>query len=192
MFMRKFSLLLGCVVSLVSGAAAQDAAPASAFLASGPSQGDRAPDFSLPWASKDGVGNEQWFSLTGQRGKTVVLAFYPADFTKGCTAEMQTFTERYDELFGSDVVVAAISYDSLETHARFASSLGVPFKLLSDPDLAVAKKYGSASSDGRARRTAFVIDKNGRVAYTNLRFNALDPSSYSDLKQAIQAARKVK
>ncbi len=40
----------------------------------------------------------------------VVLAFYPADFTKGCTAEMQTFTERYDELFGDDVVVAAISY----------------------------------------------------------------------------------
>jgi peroxiredoxin Q/BCP len=192
MFMRKISLLLGCVFSLTSAVAAQDGAPASAFLASGPSEGDRAPDFSLPWASKDGVGNEQWFSLTAQRGKTLVLAFYPADFTKSCTAQMQSFTERYDELFGSDVVVAAVSHDSLETHARFASSLGVPFKLLSDPDLAVAKKYGSAASDGRARSSVFVIDKNGKVAYTNLRFNAGDPSSYSDLKQAVQAARKVK
>jgi peroxiredoxin Q/BCP len=192
MFMRKFSLLLGCLVALTSGAAAQDGAPASAFLASGPSQGDRAPDFSLPWSTKDGVGNEQWFSLTAQRGKTVVLAFFPAAFTKGCTSEMQTFTERYDELFGPDVVVAAISYDSVETQARFASSLGVPFKLLSDPNLAVAKKYGSANSDGKARRTVYVIDKSGRVAYRDLRFNAVDPSSYSDLKQAVQAALKAK
>src|SRR6185436_2351538 len=192
MFMRKFSLLLGCLVALTSGAAAQGAAPASAFLASGPSPGDRAPDFSLPWATQDGVGNEQWFSLTAQRGKTIVLAFFPAAFTKGCTSEMQTFTERYDELFGPDVVLAAISYDSVETQARFAASLGVPFKLLSDPDLAVAKKYGSANSDGRARRTVYVIDKNGRVAYRDLRFNAVDPSSYSALKQAVQAALKVK
>ena len=72
------------------------------------------------------------------------------------------------------------------------SSLGVPFKLLSDPDLAVAKKYGSANSDGRARRTVYVIDKGGRVAYRDLRFNAVDPSSYSDLKQAVQAALKAK
>ena len=45
----------------------------------------------------------------------MVLAFYPADFTKGCTAEMQTFADQYDTLFGPDVVVLGISADSLET-----------------------------------------------------------------------------
>lgn len=188
--MRTFALVLCCALAGAPGLFAQDSGSATAFLASGPARGDRSPDFSLPWGSKDGPGNEQWFSLSGQRGKTVVLAFYPADFTKGCTAEMQTFTERYDELFGPDVVVAAISSDSVDSHVRFAQSLGVPFKLLSDTDLAVARKFGSAGAEGRARRTVYVIDPAGKVSYSNLRFNALDPGSYSDLKKAVQSARQ--
>jgi peroxiredoxin Q/BCP len=152
--------------------------------------GTRAPDFSLPWATKDGPGSEQWFSLSAQRGRVVVLAFYPADFTKGCTAEMQTFTERFDELFGDDVTVVAISTDSIDSHVRFAASLGAPFKFLSDPTQQVSKKYGSQGSEGRNRRTVWVLDKKGQVSYIELRFNALDPQAYSDLKQAVQAARR--
>jgi peroxiredoxin Q/BCP len=49
---------------------------------------------------------------------------------------MRTFTDQYDSLFGSDVVVVGISADSLSTHSRFAASLGIPFRLLSDPDQA--------------------------------------------------------
>ena len=60
----------------------------------------------------------------------------PRDFTSGCTAEMQTFAEQYDSLFGPDVVVVGISTDSLETHTRFAASLNLPFRLLSDPTAA--------------------------------------------------------
>jgi peroxiredoxin Q/BCP len=188
--MRILLLALGSAMAGATVLQAQDSGSATAFFASGPAMGSRAPDFSLPWGTKDGPGNEQWFSLSGQRGQLVVLAFYPADFTKGCTAEMQTFTERYDELFGEGVVVAGISSDSVDSHVRFAQSLGVPFKLLSDLDLAVARKYGSAGSEGRARRSVYLIDRNGKVAYSNLRFNALDPTSYSELKKAVQSARQ--
>jgi hypothetical protein len=61
----------------------------------GPDVGQRAPDFSLPWANRDGVGPvESPYQLASDRGKTVVVAFYPRDFTKGCTAQMRTFAEQ--------------------------------------------------------------------------------------------------
>jgi peroxiredoxin Q/BCP len=153
-------------------------------------EGDEAPDFSLPWASRDGVGGEQWFSLSGQRGRVVVLIFYPRDFTPTCTAEMQTLTEQYPTLFGEDVVVVGINADSLETHARFAQSLGLPFKLLSDLDQKVSRRYGSADRNRYNRSTVYVIDRKGRVTYTDLRFAARKAKPYANLKRAVQAARR--
>lgn len=163
----------------------------AAVLVSGPREGDRAPDFSLAWASRDTAGVVPWFSLSAQRGKVVVLAFYPRDFTAGCTAEMKTFTEQYQDLFGGDdVVVVGISADSLSTHQRFAQSLGLPFRLLSDPDQRVSRQFGSAGENGYNRRTVYVIDRKGRVAYADYRFGALDPKAYAALKDAIQDARR--
>jgi len=162
----------------------------TAVLVDGPREGERAPDFSLPWASKDTTGGASWFSLSGQRGRLVLLAFYPRDFTPGCTAELKTFTEQYADLFGDDVVVVGISADSLETHQRFAQSLNLPFRLLSDPDQKVSRKFGSADRNGYNRRTVYLIDRNGRVSYTDLRFGALDPKAYTRLKAAVQAARR--
>lgn len=162
----------------------------NAILVTGPRDGDRAPDFSLPWATKDGVGGDSWFGISPSRGKVVVLAFYPKDFTSGCTAEMKTFTERFDEMFGDGVELVGISADSLDTHVRFAQSMAMPFKLLSDPDQKVARQYGSAGDNGYNRRTVFVIDKKGKVVYTDLRFGALDPKAYANLKTAVQDARK--
>ena len=162
----------------------------TAILVTGPREGEEAPDFSLPWASKDTVGGAQWFSLSAQRGKIVVLAFYPKDFTPGCTAEMRTFTEQYPDLFGNDVVVVGISPDSLSTHQRFAGSLGLPFHLLSDLDQKVSRAYGSADRGGYNRRTVYVIDRKGRVSYADLRFGALDPKAYANLKSAIRDARR--
>lgn len=182
--------LAGIVV--VPALAAQDSAVGrpAAVLVSGPREGDRAPDFSLPWASKDTAGADPWFGLSAQRGKVVVVAFYPKDFTSGCTAEMKTFTEQYADLFGDQVVVVGISADSVSTHQRFAQSLGLPFRLLSDVDQNVSRKYGSAGADGYNRRTVFVVDRKGQVAYTDLRFGALDPKAYAGLKAAVQDARR--
>ncbi len=196
MRMPKFSVLVALgVTAIATPLVAQEQQPArrtpTAVVVSGPDAGQRAPDFQLPWASKDSIGLvEDDFILRNFRGKTVVLAFYPADFTTGCTAEMKAFTDRYAELFGEgeDVVVVGISADSLETHKRFAESLGLPFKLLSDPDQRVARLYGS-KGDTRPRRTVYVIGRDGEVRYRDMRFGALDPRSYDALKQAVQAAR---
>ena len=191
--MFRYTLALAGLILAVpfTGLAAQAAdANLTAVLDGGPREGTKAPEFSLPWATRDTVGTaDTHYELWRDRGKTVVLAFYPADFTKGCTAELQTFADQYDTLFGADVVVLGISSDSVESHKRFAASLDLPFRLLSDPDLKVARKYASTGDGGRARRTVFVIGPDGRVKYKNMKFNALDPKHYSALGSAVQAAR---
>ncbi|HUF35801.1 MAG TPA: peroxiredoxin [Gemmatimonadales bacterium] len=188
---------LSPVVVLVLMAAGQVPAQAqerqaspTAILHGGPEVGRRAPDFTLPWASRDGVGPaDAPYQLWRDRGKTVVIAFYPRDFTSGCTAQMRTFTEQYDSLFAGEVVVVGINTDSLATHSRFAASLGVPFRLLSDPGQKVARKYGSSDNSGFPRRTVYVVGPDGRVMYRNMKFNALDPTHYAELGSAVRAAR---
>ncbi|HSJ75115.1 MAG TPA: redoxin domain-containing protein, partial [Gemmatimonadales bacterium] len=131
--MRVYQLSLAFIgLAIVPAAAAQNQpGTVKAVLQSGPDVGQRAPDFSLPWANRDGVGPvESPYQLASDRGKTVVVAFFPRDFTKGCTAEMRTFAEQYDSLFGPDAVLVAISADSVATHGRFAASLNLPFRLL--------------------------------------------------------------
>jgi peroxiredoxin Q/BCP len=186
----KFALFL---VLLVSGSVAPAALAQNrsesvrAILHGGPDVGQRAPDFSLPWANRDGIGPiEAPYQLASDRGKTVVVAFYPRDFTKGCTAQMRTFAEQYDSLFGPDVVLVAISTDSVETHGRFAKSLGLPFRLLSDPEQRVSKQYASKDPEGYNRRTVYVVGPDGRVKFRNMRFNALDPKDYNELRQAVR------
>ncbi len=164
--------------------------PPTAVVSGGPEVGRKAPDFTLAWAGRDGVGPaDSPYQLWRDRGKTVVIAFYPRDFTSGCTAQMRTFTEQYDSLFGADVVVVGVNADSLVTHSRFASRLGLPFRLLSDPDQKVARKYGSRDNSGHPRRTVFVVDPDGLVAYRNMKFNPLDPKHYAELGAAVRAAR---
>jgi peroxiredoxin Q/BCP len=171
---------------------AQDAKKATptAVVSGGPQVGKLAPDFTLPWANKDGVGPaDSPYQLWRDRGKTVVIAFYPRDFTRGCTAEMQAFADQYDSLFGPDVVVVGINTDSLTTHNRFAGRLGLPFRLLTDPDQKIARKYGSYDDSGFPKRTVFVIGPDGKVAYRNMRFDALDPTHYAELGSAVRTAR---
>ena len=186
----RFSASVIAVAALLVGAvpaAAQKDSAVRVVLQGGPEVGRRAPDFSLPWANKDGVGPvEAPYQLASDRGRTVVVAFYPRDFTKGCTAEMRTFAEQYDSLFGPDVTVVGISTDSVTTHGRFAASLNLPFRLLSDPEQRVSKQYASKDSGGYNRRTVYVIGPDGRVKYRNMKFNALDPQAYSELRTAVK------
>lgn len=181
------------VLSILSAhrAQAQEPTPAkgppTARFDNGPDVGQRPRDFSLPWASADGVG-QQWFSLSGQQGSVVVLIFYPLDFTPTCTAEMKTLTEQYDSLFAKGVVVAGISPDSLDTHVRFAQSIGIPFKLLSDVSQAVSAQFSSAEQPGYNFSTAFVINRNGVVTYRDMNFDARKTKSYQQLKKAVASA----
>ena len=154
-----------------------------------PAVGEAAPDFSLPWADATG-GRAAPAKLSDLKGKVVVLAFYPKDRTTGCTAELTKFRDEYGSLFGDGVVVIPVSADSIPSHVAWASEMKFPFALGSDVDLAIADKYGSRMA-GRpmANRTVFVIGKDGRVAYRELKFNALSEDAYSALKSAVAAAR---
>jgi thioredoxin-dependent peroxiredoxin len=195
--MMRFAYLTLALAALLSTAGAPSAAAQNEAgkikvrLQGGPDVGQRAPDFSLPWANRDGIGPvESPYQLASDRGKTVVVAFYPRDFTKGCTAEMRTFAEQYDSLIGPNVVLVGISSDSVATHSRFAASLGLPFRLLSDPEQRVSKQYASKDPDGYNRRTIYVVGPDGRVKFRNLNFNATDPSQYAELRAAVKSSTR--
>lgn len=160
----------------------------TARIVKGPESGQRAPDFTLPWANKDAIGpEEQPFRLTDNLGKVVVLAFFARDFTPGSTAELQGLAS-VAQSSGPEVVVVAISSDSLETHQRYASSLGLPFLLLSDPDQRVARRYGSDGADGVDRPTVYVIKPDGKVSYRDLGFDSQDTKEFESVKKAVAKA----
>jgi peroxiredoxin Q/BCP len=178
------------LLALPAAARAQMAAPAAPPAAPvAPEVGQAAPEFSAAWA--DGSGPRAApVTLSGLRGKVVVVAFYPKDRTNGCTAELTKFRDEYATLFGNDVVVLPVSADSIASHVSWASEMKFPFALVSDPQLAMADAYGSRTP-GRstANRTLFVIGKDGRVAYREMKFNALSEESYTALAAAVAKAR---
>jgi peroxiredoxin Q/BCP len=98
--------------------------------------GMKAPDFTL----EDKDGNK--VSLSDFLGRKAVVYFYPKDNTPGCTRQACSFRDVYSELRAAGCEVIGISRDSVSSHAGFASKHGLPFVLLSDPDRAVAERYG--------------------------------------------------
>ena len=182
-------VLLGLLGLLLAPAALPAQDHQRVFVAGGPDEGRDAPDFTLPWANKDTVGTDaEAYALWRDRGKVVVLAFLPRDFTRTDSVELATFRDRYDDIFGPDAVVLAVSADPLEIRRRFAVRLNVAFRLLSDPDQAVAAKYGSKDNGGIDRRTVYVIGPDGRVRWRDLRFQAADSKAYEALRRAVRAA----
>ena len=151
--------------------------------------GKVAPDFTMEWADASGARATP-LKLSDLRGKVVVLAFYPADRSSGCTAELTKFRDQYATMFGGQTVVIPISNDSISTHASWAGEMKFPFALGSDPQLTVAKQYGSWSP-GRttAARTVFVIGKDGRILWRNLKFGALNEGAYTELAAEVAKAQ---
>lgn len=126
--------------------------------------GTKAPEFTLP----DKDGNP--VSLTDFAGKKVVLYFYPKDNTPGCTRQACAFAEAYEEFKKINAVVIGVSKDSVASHQKFAEKHGLPFILLSDPELTAIQAYGvwqekklyGKVSMGVVRST-FVINENGMI-----------------------------
>lgn len=126
--------------------------------------GTKAPEFTLP----DKGGNP--VSLTDFAGKKVVLYFYPKDNTPGCTRQACAFAGAYEEFKKINVVVIGVSKDSAASHQKFAEKHGLPFILLSDPELTAIQAYGvwqekklyGKVSMGVVRST-FVINENGMI-----------------------------
>jgi thioredoxin-dependent peroxiredoxin len=121
-------------------------------------EGDVAPDFELPSQSGEKV------KLSDQRGHWVVVYFYPADDTPGCTAEACSFRDNYEDFTDAGAVVIGISGDSVESHVKFADKHQLPFTLLSDGDGELRKEWGVSKSLGLLPgRVTYVIDPDGVV-----------------------------
>jgi len=148
--------------------------------------GDKAPDFKLPYATKDTIvfSGVSLSDLIGKRN--IVLAFYPADWSGGCTTEMCTFRDNFSELSKLDAEVLGISGDYVFSHHEWAKHLNLQFKLLSDHKHEVAKLYNSYDENsGYNKRTIFIIDKTGRVAYINWRYDVRNPKHFEELQKAL-------
>jgi peroxiredoxin len=149
--------------------------------------GDPAPDFALPYATKDSVAQEdlKLSSLIGK--KNIVLAFYPANWSGGCTIEMCTMRDNFSELTKLDAEILPISGDYEYSHHEWAKQQNFPFKMLSDHLHKVARTYHSYNeTSGYNKRTVFVIDKKGKIAYIDLAYKARDPESFKKLQEALK------
>ena len=126
--------------------------------------GTKAPDFTLPDQNGD------LHSLSEYRGKRVILYFYPKDNTPGCTKQACGFAERYPQFIEKGAVVLGISKDSVASHKKFEEKYGLPFTLLSDPELKVIQAYDvwkEKMNYGKISmgvvRTTYLIDEEGKI-----------------------------
>ncbi len=152
--------------------------------------GQRAPDFTLPYATRDFVARVP-LSLASLLGTgNVVLAFYPADWSGGCTREVCSFRDNFSDLQSLNAEVFGISGDYVWSHHAWAKHHDLPFRLLSDHDHAVAKTYESYNErSGYNRRTIFVIDRSGVIRYRNLQYSVSDSKDFERLKEELAKIR---
>lgn len=148
--------------------------------------GDKAPSFSLP---ADGGGD---VSLSGLKGKTVVLYFYPKDDTSGCTAEAIAFSKDARAFKQAGAVVIGVSKDSVASHDKFKTKHKLDVTLASDEDIKVAQAYGvwvEKSMYGRRymgmERATFLIDGKGVIR--NIWRKVKVPGHSTDVLSSVKA-----
>jgi len=121
--------------------------------------GGRAPEFTLP----DHTGQPVSLSTPLRRG-SLILYFYPADFTPGCTKEACSFRDLHEAIQGAGLAVAGVSPQSPETHQKFREKYKLPFTLLSDTEKVVVKMYDVMGPLGfGVRRATYLIDQARRI-----------------------------
>ena len=125
--------------------------------------GTKAPDFSLP------DQNGQVHTLSSYQGRKVILYFYPKDMTSGCTAQACSFRDLYPQFQEKGAVILGVSKDSVASHKRFEEKHGLPFTLLSDPELQVITAYDvlKPPKDDKpsksVSRSTYLIDEDGII-----------------------------
>jgi len=122
--------------------------------------GQPAPDFELENQDKKKI------KLSGLRGKKVVLAFYPLDFSPVCTNEHVCFMHDLPQFAAKDAVVLGISIDSVWCHKAFREAKGITYDLLSDMKREVVQKYDLYLPDANiGRRATVIVGRDGKVAW---------------------------
>lgn len=148
--------------------------------------GTAAPEFSLR------VTPDQTLSLSELRGKPVVLAFYPADWSPVCGDELDVFNEILPDLLKYEAKLVGISVDGAWCHDAFAKHKHLHFPLLSDfePKGKVARSYGAyREADGVCERALFVIDKDGKIAWSYCSPVAVNPGA-DGILHALEALKQ--
>jgi peroxiredoxin Q/BCP len=156
------------LLAVLSAAAVRPAAAAP------PAVGAAAPAVSLP--SQEG----KTVTLDQNKGKWVVLYFYPKDFTSGCTVEAHNFQRDLAAYQKANAVILGVSVDTVDSHKGFCAKEGLNFKLLSDANAAVSKAYDSVMTKGDttlSSRNTFLIDPSGVIRKVYLKVN---PAAHSD------------
>lgn len=128
--------------------------------------GDMAPEFSLP----DQDGNS--FSLQAQRGKKVLVWFFPKASTPGCTDQGCSVRDHHEQLLDKNVVVVGVSMDSIRRQKTFATKKGFPFTLIADEEGVAVRAFGAwgpkkfmgKEYDGILRKS-FLIDEEGKIVH---------------------------
>ncbi len=145
--------------------------------------GETAPDFELPWT---GEGD---FKLSDRRGKWVVLAFYPGDFTPTCTKQFCNYRDGREDLDELDADVVGISPQDVDSHLKFIDEHGLTVPLAADVDKSVSRDYGVVGPGGFVRRAVFIVDPDGRIGYRKVALVGLGYEDTADLREALDSAR---
>jgi len=145
--------------------------------------GENAPDFTL----KDGDGRN--WKLSEQRGKTVVLLFYPGDNTPVCTKQLCSVRDNWADYAATGAEVVGISTDSAASHKDFAKKHELPLTLLSDKSGEVVEKYAVKSwLPNRSARAVVVIDKAGKIRHHQIQTLSLFRPKDDEVLAAIREA----
>jgi glutaredoxin-dependent peroxiredoxin len=148
--------------------------------------GDQAPEFTLYDTDKKPV------SLADLRGKNVLLLFFPLAFTSTCTAELCSVRDNIKVYENLDLLPLGISVDSLYTLAKYKEEQNLNFPLLSDFNKEASKSYGSLYEQfglgmkGVSKRSAFLIDKEGRIQYAEVLENAREIPDFNKIQQRLK------
>ena len=146
--------------------------------------GSKAPDFTLVNQEREPV------TLSAQRGRPVVLAFFPAAFSSVCTKELCTFRDFFERLATARATVLGISVDTFFALKPFHDQHNLQFQLLSDFNKQTIRDYGVFNEDmiglkGIAKRAVFVIDKDGVVRHREVLEDARNEPDYEKVFGAL-------
>ena len=147
--------------------------------------GAAAPAFTLP--DQDGKTH----TLAKDRGHVVLLAFYPADFTGGCTLEAHSLTAAYKDLKAQGVRVYGVSVQDPNSHKAFCTKEGIPYPLLADTKKTTSQSYGVLMPRGFANRVTYIVGKDGKIAYVDPGVNGHLPTCGADWSQWLKAHSEV-
>ncbi|MFB6900573.1 peroxiredoxin [Streptomyces hydrogenans] len=138
-------------------------------MASTPEIGDIVGDFCLPGGHLDGeTFHRRDYTLCEQRGKPLVLVFYPGDDTPVCTAQLCSYSDGLDQLQSAGATVWGISPQGLDSHEKFARTRRLSMPLLSDEERGVAKSFGISAPLIGLRRSVFIINGQGRLHWKHV------------------------